>query len=80
MTLTNIPLIETITLAVSKLILCKHRHCMLTQVLLYRMKFLLINSILDTMNHTGQVTIIHASIDHHIRNTMDDLKVITVLT
>ena len=80
MILTNVPLIETITSAISTLILGMHPHCMLTQALLYRMKILLINSTLDTMKHTGQVTIIHASIDHHIRNTMDDLKVITVLT
>ena len=80
MILTNVPLIETITLAISKLILGKHPHCMLTQVLLYRMKFLLINSTLHIMNHTGQVTTIHTSIDHQIRNTIDDLKVVIILT
>ena len=81
MTLTNILLIETIILVVSKLtILGSHRHCMLIQVILCKMKFLLINSIFHIMNHTNQVTKMPTSINHHMKNTMDDLKVVTVLT
>ena len=81
MTLTDIPLIETIILVVSNLtILGRHRHCMIIQILLYKMKILLINSILHIMNHTGQVTQMFTSIDHYMKKTTDNLKVVTILT